>query len=191
MNIAVIGIGQSLRGDDGIGPEAVRHWSADHSPTAEDPQIHVMILETPGLGLLDDLETADSAVLVDAVSTGRPAGTIRVFDPIPDTSLSAAEKTAHGFGVAESISVARKTGARLPQRLILIGIEGGQYELGRGLSDSVSAALPVAAEKIQEIVLDFLPTKPRPGSAGRGRGDTKQDLKNTKDGFFHQEHEGR
>ncbi len=169
MNIAVIGIGQSLRGDDGIGPEAVRRWSAGFPRTAEDPRIHILLLETPGLGLLDDLEPADAAILVDAVCTGVPAGTVRVFDPIPDTRLSAAEKTAHGFGVAESISLARKTGAPLPQRLILIGIEGGQYELGRGLSDPVGAALPVAAEKIQETVSDLLSTK-----------DTKRDRKNTR-----------
>ncbi len=159
MNIAVIGIGQSLRGDDGIGPEAVRRWTAGFPQTAENPQIQILLLDTPGLGLLDDLESPDAAILVDAVSTGRPAGTVRVFDPIPNTSLSAAEKTAHGFGVAESISLARKTGARLPERLILIGIEGGQYELGRSFSDSVRAALPAAAEKIQEIVSNFLSTK--------------------------------
>jgi hydrogenase maturation protease len=159
MNIAVIGIGQSLRGDDGIGPEAVRRWSVHCAPTAKDPQIHILFLETPGLGLLDDLEAADAAILVDAVSTKHPPGSVRIFDPIPNTSLSAAEKTAHGFGVAESISVARKTGARLPQRLILIGIEGNRYGLGEGLSDPVRAALPLAVEKIQELLLDVLSTK--------------------------------
>jgi len=174
MNVAVIGIGQSLRGDDGIGPEAVRLWSSIHPKISQDPRILIILLETPGLGLLADLESPDAAVLVDAVSTGRPAGTVGVFDPIPNTGLSAAEKTAHGFGVAETISVARKSGARLPEHLILIGVEGGQYDLGRSLSDPVRAALPAAAEKIQEMVLNFLSTKPCPGSAGRGRGDTKK-----------------
>ncbi len=159
MNIAVIGIGQSLRGDDGIGPEAVRQWTADFPQTAANPRIHTLLLETPGLGLLDDLAGADAVILVDAVATGKPAGTLRVFDPIPNTSLSAAEKTAHGFGIAESISLARKTGARLPERLILIGIEGGQYELGRSLSDPVRAALPLAVDKIQEIITNLLSTK--------------------------------
>ncbi len=170
MNIAVIGIGQSLRGDDGIGPEAVRCWSAGYPSTAQDPQIHILLLETPGLGLLTDLEPADAALLVDAVATGRPAGTVCVFDPIPDTGLSAAEKTAHGFGVAETISVARKTGAKLPTRLILIGIEGSRYDLGEGLSNPVRAAIPLAVETIQRIVIEILSTK-----------DTKRALKNTKD----------
>ena len=159
MNIAVIGIGQSLRGDDGIGPEAVRRWSAGYPPASQDPQIQILLLETPGLGLLSDLESADAAILVDAVSTGRPAGTVCVFDPIPDTNLSAAEKTAHGFGVAETISVARKTGVRLPKRLILIGIEGSRYDLGEGLSNPVRAAIPLTVEKIQERVSSLISTK--------------------------------
>ena len=159
MNVVLIGIGQPLRGDDGIGPESVRRWSSDYSSTAKDPRIQILCLETPGLGLLDYFEDADSAILVDAVSTGRPAGTVQVFDPIPNSGLSAAEKTAHGFGIAETISVARKAGAHLPQRLVLVGIEGEQYELGRGVSDSVLAALPAAAGTIQEIVSSLLSTK--------------------------------
>jgi hydrogenase maturation protease len=170
MNTVLIGIGQPLRGDDGAGPLAVERWSKEFSATASDPKLQLFLLETPGLGLLDYLEDADSAILVDAVSTGRPIGTVQVFDPVPDSSLSAAEKTAHGFGVAESISVARTAGARLPRRLILIGIEGQHYALGGGLSDPVRAALPVAAEKIQKTVSELLSTK-----------DTKKDRKNTKD----------
>jgi hydrogenase maturation protease len=159
MILAVIGMGQSLRGDDGIGPEAVRRWTADFPQTAKDSQIQILLLETPGLALLDDLVSADAAILVDAVSTGRPAGDVCIFDPIPNTGLSAAEKTAHGFGVAETISVARKTGARLPQRLILIGVEGNRYGLGEGLSDPVRAAIPLVAETIQEMALKLLSTK--------------------------------
>ena len=159
MNIAVIGIGQSLRGDDGIGPEAVRRWSSAFPQTAEDPRIQIHLLETPGLGLLHYLEAVDCAVLVDAVSTGGNPGTIRIFNPIPDSRLSASEKTAHGFGVAETLSIARRTGTRLPDCLILIGIEGRQFELGSGLSQPVHAAASAAAEKIEELVKGILSAK--------------------------------
>jgi hydrogenase maturation protease len=159
MNVTVFGVGQSLRGDDGIGPEAVCRWSLMYPSTAADPRVQILLLETPGLNLLDFLEKADSAVLVDAVSTGQPAGRVQVITQIPDSGLSAAEKTAHGFGIAETLSVARKTRTRLPEHLILIGIEGKNYELGSGLSDPVRAALTAAVEKIQEIVINFLSTK--------------------------------
>jgi hydrogenase maturation protease len=150
MNVTVFGVGQSLRGDDGIGPEAVCRWSLMYPSTAADPRVQILLLETPGLNLLDFLEKADS---------GQPAGRVQVITQIPDSGLSAAEKTAHGFGIAETLSVARKTRTRLPEHLILIGIEGKNYELGSGLSDPVRAALTAAVEKIQEIVINFLSTK--------------------------------
>jgi hydrogenase maturation protease len=156
MKITLIGIGQSLRGDDGIGPAAVRQWSLDFSATASDPRVNILSLETPGLDLLEYLEGADAAVLVDAVSTGKSPGTVQVMASIPESGLSASEKTAHGFGVAETISVARKTGIRLPQRLILIGIEGKQFELGSGLSEPVHLAIPEAVREIQKLVAEAL-----------------------------------
>jgi hydrogenase maturation protease len=152
MNLTVIGIGQSLRGDDGAGPETVRRWSAEFARAPHSAALRVELLETPGLELLDHFDDCNAAILVDAVSTGKPAGTVSVFSPIPETGMTAAEKTAHGFGAAETISIARKTGARLPEQLILIGIEGEQYQLGRGLSDSVQAAIPNAVAILQKEV---------------------------------------
>ncbi|MBN1440577.1 MAG: hydrogenase maturation protease [Anaerolineales bacterium] len=159
MNVVLIGIGQYLRGDDGAGPEAVRRWSAEFPAAAQDPRLQILLLETPGLGLLPDLESADAAVLVDAVAAGLPPGSVRVFDPIPEAGLTPAEKTAHGFGVAEAVSVARRTGLQLPPRLVLIGIEGEKYELGTGLSHSVSTSLSWAVRTIQSTILELLSAK--------------------------------
>jgi hydrogenase maturation protease len=160
MNIAVIGIGQPLRGDDGIGPAAVRLWSEDSRPASFSPHsLQVEILETPGLALIDSLQDCDAAVLVDAVSTGRPAGTVSVFPAVPETGITAAEKTAHGFGVAETLSLARRSGARLPDPIRMIGVEGEQYQLGKGLSESVLAAMPNAAAWIQKSILEIISAK--------------------------------
>jgi hydrogenase maturation protease len=156
MNIAVIGIGQSLRGDDGIGLKAVQRWSLEFPATAGDPRVQIHLLETPGLELLEYLEDADAVILVDAVSTGRDAGTIQVVSPIPEVPPSVAEKTAHGFGITEVLALARKTGAPLPECRILIGIEGTEFGMGTGLSDSVRQALPAAVARIQEKISDLL-----------------------------------
>jgi hydrogenase maturation protease len=159
MNIAVIGIGQSLRGDDGIGPEAVRRWITEFPADTQDPRIQTRLLETPGLGLIDYLQECDAAILVDAVSTGGSEGAVRIFESTPETMLTPAEKTAHGFGVVETLSLARKSGIQLPSRLILIGIEGHHYELGRSLSGPVREAIPKAVEAIQEKVSQLMSTK--------------------------------
>lgn len=72
--IAVIGIGQSMRGDDAAGIEAVRQWSEKYPETAVRPEIQIEADELPGLGSLDTLHEVDAAVLVDAVQSAAKPG---------------------------------------------------------------------------------------------------------------------
>jgi hydrogenase maturation protease len=152
MNITLLGIGQPLRGDDGVGPEAVRQWSREYPQTASDSFLHVVITETPGLDLLELFGEAEVVILVDAVESGDPAGTVSVRSWLPESGATSAEKTAHGFGVAETIALAGKIGARLPSHIVFIGVEGTQWELGMELSEPVRRAIPAAAREIQNQI---------------------------------------
>ncbi|MGD0806617.1 MAG: hydrogenase maturation protease [Anaerolineales bacterium] len=152
MNITLVGIGQPLRGDDGVGPEAVRQWSHDQPRTASDPNIKTIIIETPGLELLELIQDSDVVILVDAVDGGDPAGTVRVRTALPEANFTPAEKTAHGFGVAETVALAKKIGACLPSHIIFIGVEGSKWKLGEDLSDPVRRAVPDAVREIQNQI---------------------------------------
>ncbi len=156
MNITVVGIGQPLRGDDGAGPAAVRQWSRDYSQTASAQNIKTLIAETPGLDLLDLIQDADGLVLVDAIEGGEPAGTVRVRNSIPESNSTPAEKTAHGFGVAETIALARKIGARLPSHTVFIGVEGSTWGISEDLSDPVRRAIPDVVREIQNQILNWV-----------------------------------
>jgi hydrogenase maturation protease len=157
MNIALIGIGQPLRGDDGVGPEAVRRWSLDFPQTSSDPNIRTVIADTPGLNLLDDFQDADIVIFVDAEDSGNPPGSVHVHNSLPEAGATAAEKTAHGIGVAETIAIAKNLGIHLPARIIFIGVQGSQWELGKDLSEPVRRAVPVAAREIQNQILPWAP----------------------------------
>ena len=152
MNITLVGIGQPLRGDDGVGPEAVQQWSHDQPRTSSAPNIKIIIIETPGLDLLELIQHSDVVILVDAVDGGDPAGTVRVRTSLPEAGSTPAEKTAHGFGVAETVALAKKIGARLPSHIIFIGVEGSSWKLGDGLSDPVRRAVPDAVREIQNQI---------------------------------------
>jgi hydrogenase maturation protease len=149
MTIALIGIGQSLRGDDGAGPETVRLWSRDHPQSSADPNLHIITAETPGLELLELIRDTDAAILVDAAESGEPAGTVRVRTSLPAPGSTPAEKSAHGFGVAETLALAGIVGARLPARLVFITVEGSCWDMGTDLSDPVRRAIPGAVREIQ------------------------------------------
>jgi len=150
MKISVIGLGQALRGDDAAGLEAVRRWQQAYSQSAARPEVTVETGGLAGLGLLDMLASAEAAILVDAVSSGAPAGTIHRLEPGQLASFSAGSGSAHGWGVAETLALAEKLA--LPARavkIIVIGIEAGQMEPGSGLSREVEAAMPEACSAIE------------------------------------------
>ena len=101
----LIGIGQSLRGDDAAGLEAVRLWQAQYPQTAQ--KLQVELSELPGLALLDRLDGMEAAILVDAVQSRATPGTIQRLGPEELAAFSTDAQSAHGWGVAETLALGR------------------------------------------------------------------------------------
>ena len=151
MTLTIIGIGQSLRGDDGAGLAAVRCWQEMYP--AQHLDVRVELAESPGLGLLNLLEDADAAILVDAVRSGASPGSLHRLGECDIAAFLDGTNSAHGWGVAETLALSRQLDPdSLPVQLVLIGIEAGQVALGKNLSPAVTASLPEAARLIQETV---------------------------------------
>jgi len=84
-------------------------------------------------------------ILIDAVVTGKPAGTVTVWDA-SDAAVAVDRYrcSTHAFGVAEAVQLARVL-ERLPRRLLIYGIEGRRFDLGSAPSvDVVEASDRVA-----------------------------------------------
>jgi hydrogenase maturation protease len=132
----VIGVGNRLRGDDGAGV-AVAQRLRDRVP----PGIEVVSCDEEPSRLMDAWEGADSAVLVDTVSSGAPAGTLHRFEA-GDEAIPAHtfRSSTHAIGIAETIELARALG-RLPRRVRVYGIEAGGFTTGAELTSAVEAAV--------------------------------------------------
>ncbi len=157
MKIAVIGIGQSLRGDDGAGLEAVRQWKENFPETASRPEVRAEASELPGLALMDLIQENDAVILVDAVRSSAKAGTIHHIEPGDLSTFTSDSQSAHGWGVAETIQLARQLNPALKNHPIkLIGIEAGQMAMGSGLSKPVQNAMPLACCAIQTEIEKLL-----------------------------------
>ncbi len=153
--VAVIGIGQSLRGDDAAGLEAVRQWREKFPETAGRSEVQIEASELPGLALLDMLNNVDAAVLVDAVQSSAEAGTIHRLSEEELSSFTSDSKSAHGWGVAETLRLrSQLTDARTNIRII--GIEAEQTTNGAGLSKAVDDAMPKVCEALEEEVTNLL-----------------------------------
>jgi len=153
--VAVIGIGQSLRGDDAAGLEAVRQWRENFPETANRSEVWVEASGLPGLALLDILEDVDAAILVDAVQSTNESGTIHRLNEDELASFTSDSKSAHGWGVAETLQLRRQL-SRTKSHIRIIGIEAGQVETGSRMSKAIEDAIPEVCRVIEAEIHELL-----------------------------------
>ncbi|MCX6133897.1 MAG: hydrogenase maturation protease [Ignavibacteriales bacterium] len=147
MRTVVVGIGNDFRGDDGAGLFAARLLRS-HSLR------NTAIVELNGevTRLVDYLQECDAAILIDAVQSQKPPGTIHHVDvshnPLPN---SGNQRSTHGITLASVIELAR-AGESFPKRVIIYGIEGESYDHSQNLTPPVAQAVKkVVALVSQEI----------------------------------------
>ncbi len=105
------------------------------------------------MALLDLLQGVKAAIIVDAVAGDGFGGAVREIDLVELESFSPGSKSAHGWGVAETLRLGRMLMPGLQDtEMCVIGIETAGYALGDGLSPSVRQALSQASGVIQRQV---------------------------------------
>ncbi len=129
--IALVGIGNRLRGDDGVGPEIVsRLNNRSHNlllfDVGEVPENYLEKIAS---------EKSNTIVLIDAVELGASPGTIKIMESedIKDDSLS-----THKVSLDLVANYLRK---RTSADVFLLGIQPANTEFGREISKSVREAL--------------------------------------------------
>lgn len=155
--IVVIGIGNVMRSDDGIGAKVVEELAA--SGLSSD--VDLLALDGEPTRLIDAWDARRLAVVVDAVAGGAEAGTIHRLevgvDRIPDWS---SEPSSHSGGLAEAVALAEVL-ARTADRLVIYGIEPLTVDDGVGLSPEVAASVGATAARIRGEVTAELVDGPR------------------------------
>jgi hydrogenase maturation protease len=141
--VRVIGIGNPLRGDDAIGLLVARRVRE-----LVDPEVEVMELEGEPARLIDAWHGAGLAVVVDALKSDAPEGAVVRFDATADPlPPSVSASSTHALGLGEAIEIARVLD-RLPEHLVVFGIQGTRFQAGSDLSPAVAAAIEPAAEAV-------------------------------------------
>jgi hydrogenase maturation protease len=144
--VLVAGIGNIFLGDDGFGPEVIRHVNA----LPDD--VKVVDYGIRGMHLAYDLlDDWDALVLVDAVPDRGHPGEIRVFEAQAESLSAPTGLDAHGMDPAAVFAGLRALGGR-PPRTIVVGCQVADTGEGIGLSEPVQAALPAAARAIETAV---------------------------------------
>jgi hydrogenase maturation protease len=156
-DILVAGIGNIFFGDDGFGPEVIRHVRP------REKRIRLVDYGIRGVHLAYDLlDGVDALVLVDALPNRGAPGAVHVFEADHGSLQAAAGLDAHSMDPSAVFASLAALGGT-PPYTIVVGCEAQSADERIGLSDPVAAAVPDAARAVDEILdnlVDRLPLSP-------------------------------
>lgn len=162
----VLGLGNPIRSDDGVGIVALRRLE-------EDPRVPgaVELVEggTKGLELVSYISGISRLLVLDAVDVGAVAGTIVCLRRAELCSLPG-NGNVHDLALADILNALRLLGQE-PQETVLLGVQPGTTELGTSLSKSVQASVPLLVEAaVAQLSLWVLRQAVQPCVAGEPAG---------------------
>jgi hydrogenase maturation protease len=148
----VLGIGNTLLGDEGAGVYAVRALAADQG-VRQDQDIEFLDGGTLSFTLAAPIEEANQLIVIDAAQLKADAGTVRVFEGTEmDAFLGANRKrSVHEVGLIDLMSIAWLTES-LPARRALIGIQPQYVDWAEQPTAAVAAAIPKACEEALSLI---------------------------------------
>lgn len=137
-SILVLGVGNYLMGDEGVGVHLAQRLAQHHLP----PGVEVLDGGTGGFHLMGILEQYRTVILIDATLDGQPAGTVRIREPRFASEFPRSMST-HDIGLRDVIEALQITG-KLPKiYLITVSVEELQP-----MSIELSAAVQEAAGQV-------------------------------------------
>lgn len=133
MKVAVLGVGNILLSDEGLGVRAVEaiRERYDLSGSAE-----LIDGGTMGLDLLPFIEGRDRLLIVDAAELGRPPGTIEIIEGDNVPKFLGMKMSVHQIGLPDMLAAARMMDI-LPGDICLIGMQTGSLDTGMEFSEAV------------------------------------------------------
>jgi hydrogenase maturation protease len=152
-SVMVIGIGNALRGDDAAGLEVVAR-------IGDEPGFGLRAHGGEPLELLEMWEGVDAVVIVDTIRSGAGIGTIHRIDAsVEQVPLTLRRASSHTIGLGEAIELGRTLG-RLPERVIVYGVEGARFGAGDELSGEVALAIEPLADEVLREARSLLSRRP-------------------------------
>ncbi len=155
--VLVLGLGNVLLGDDGMGAAAVDALERDyHIP----PEVRLVEGGTLGLSLLDEIAEARHVILVDAVAADAPPGTLLRLGGAEVMDAVRERLSVHQVGVADLLDAARLIG-RYPASVVLLGLVPGLIGLGVGrtrvVDERLEALISAVLREVQTLGYELIP----------------------------------
>ncbi len=142
----ILGLGNDLLGDDGVGLVVAR-MAAPHVPQ----ECEVVESGEAGLALLELLADFDHAVIIDSIQTGAEPGTIHHLGR--ETFAKIVAPSAHYAGLPEVFDLGERIGVKLPTSLTVLAVEvEDPYSFAESLTPKVEKAVPFAVDEVLRLL---------------------------------------
>ncbi len=156
--ILLVGLGNPILGDDGVGWVVAREVEKRAHEAGEN--IEVDYLSLGGLSLMERLVGYEKVILINSLTTGKhPQGTVLTFTLDDLVDLTSGHTTAaHDTSLKTALSTGRQLGAALPEDkdIHIVAIESQQvYDIQEGLTSAIAAAVPGAVQQVFNLLKDI------------------------------------
>jgi hydrogenase maturation protease len=154
MKTLVIGLGNPILGDDGVGWRVAEEVAR---LTASRPEVQVECFALGGLSLMEQMTGYKRVILIDSIYTGiKPVGTVSLvpLTDLPDLT-SGHTTAAHDTSLRNALNVGRSMDILLPkdEDITVVAIEAeAVYDFSEQLSPPVEAAVSLAVEAVLKII---------------------------------------
>lgn len=148
--VAVIGVGNLLMGDDGIGIHVVEELNRRVYP----PNIEILDAMMDPFLVLEYLDKKDLGIIVDAYHGGKAPGTVHIVSLNTNELDKYTEDfnlSLHDFKFLDALRAAEQA-YQLPKKIVLIGVEPDQLKPTMELSPLIRKAVPEIIKKIEGII---------------------------------------
>lgn len=150
----LVGLGNPILGDDGVGWKIVEYIQQYCSLPCS---VDIDFLALGGISLMEHLIGYDHAILVDAIVTGQnPIGSVLQMElnDLPD-QVRGHLASAHDTSLQVALQMGRSMGAHLPQRITIVAVESQSvYEFSEELTAPVNAAVTEAARMVLSLLAE-------------------------------------
>ena len=145
MNTLILGVGNSILTDDGVGIKIARKLKEGN------PELEVMETSEGGMALLDHVLGYDKLIIIDSIKTerGKPGELYKL--ELEDLKPAIDFSSSHGIDIATAFELGHRLGYRMPRFVSIYAVEiKDNSTFGEKCTEEVEERIPSIARKIME-----------------------------------------
>lgn len=145
----IIGVGNPLRGDDGISIAVIEKLKEKKLPS----NVEIFDAGSNEMNILHILKNLEKAIIVDAVRLNKKPGSYVFFEPEEVNSIEIS-RNPHSYNLFEILQISSKL-EETPKRIVIMGIQPKKTSMEMGLSKELKEKIPEIVDKLTKKIVEI------------------------------------